>query len=103
MSQSNLPFGFWFTMEKTKKILTLVYKFTPMNHKVFLWWTSEFITRNQNPETIHVSLFLQHNFNIRHLVPYTWRIMPNKTKTITTTITQVKHNRRGRNTYLWVR
>jgi len=70
MFQSDLPFGFWFTMEKTKKLHNLVYKLTLMNYKKKSLMNFKIIIPNWNLKTIHVSLFLQHNFNITHLIAY---------------------------------
>jgi hypothetical protein len=68
-----------------RKLYHLVYKLTLMNYKFFIYELHKFITQNQNLQTIHANLFLQHNFNVMHLVPCTSKMTPNKIKMKTTT------------------
>ncbi len=56
---------------KNKKLHNLVYKLTLMNYKKKSLMNFKIIIPNWNLKTIHVSLFLQHNFNITHLIAYT--------------------------------
>jgi hypothetical protein len=70
-----------------RKLTNLVYKLTRMNYKKIIYELHKFITQNQNLQTIHANLFLQHNFDVMHLVPCTSKMTPNKIKIKTKTTT----------------